>query len=319
VGRLRPDHCPSCFVGTHPPPMLGILPHHAAQVETGIEMITIPELVSHALGTFLTAETKGRFGASYAGLAELLPFAAKLTLECIGNSDALYHNIEHTMLVTLAGHDILTGRALLRPTTAGDYANFILGCLAHDIGYVRGVVQGDDDESYIADGTGRTIRLPRGSSDAALAPYHVDRSKLFVLERLDGVDELDATRIARAIEYTRFPYTASSNDNLIEEEGLLLRAADLIGQLGDPNYMRKSNALFCEFEEIGLNKTLGYDTPADIVYKYPQFYWKNVAPQIQTAIRYLNVTSSGRQWIANLYSNVFRAEREMNFLSGPQL
>ena len=48
---------------------------------------------------------------------------------------------------------------------------------------------------------------------------------------------------------------------------MLLRAADLIGQFGDPNYMRKSNALFCEFEEIGLNKTLGYNTPADVVYK----------------------------------------------------
>ena len=99
---------------------------------------------------------------------------------------------------------------------------------------------------------------------------------------------------------------------------MLLRAADLIGQLGDPNYLKKANALFYEFEEIGLNKQLGYDTPADVVYKYPQFYWKNVAPQIQTAIRYLNVTSSGRQWIANLYGNVFRAERDLN-LSGPQL
>ena len=281
-------------------------------------MITIPELVSQALGSFLTSETKGRFGSSQAGLLELLPFAAKLTLECIGNSDALYHNVEHTMLVTLAGHDILIGRALLRPTTVGDYANFILACLTHDIGYVRGIVQGDEDDSYVVDVTGRTVRLPRGSSDAALAPYHVDRSKLFVVERLDSVEEVDATRIARAIEYTRFPYTASSNDDLIEEEGLLLRAADLIGQLSDPHYMRKSNALFCEFEEIGLNKKLGYDTPADVVYKYPQFYWQNVAPQIQTAIRYLNVTSSGRQWIANLHSNVFRAEREMN-LSGPQL
>jgi hypothetical protein len=91
----------------------------------------------------------------------------------------------------------------------------------------------------------------------------------------------------------------------------------LIGQLGDPNYIRKSNALFHEFEEIGLNKTLGYVTPADIVYKFPQFYFSNVAPQIQLAIRYLNVTSRGRQWIANLHSNVFRAEREVN-LSGPQ-
>jgi hypothetical protein len=284
----------------------------------GIEMITIPELVSRGLGAFLTAETKDRFGSSHAGLTELLPFAARVTLECIGNSDALYHNIEHSMLVTLAGHDILTGRALIRPTTAGDYANFIVACLTHDIGYVRGIIQGDEDDAYVADATGRIIRLPRGSSDAALAPYHVDRSKLFVHERLDSVEELNASRIARAIEYTRFPYTTSSNDDLIEEEGLLLRAADLIGQLGDPNYMRKSNALFYEFDEIGLNKTLGYDTPADIVYKYPQFYWSNVAPQIQTAIRYLNVTSSGRQWIANLHGNVFRAERELN-LSGPQL
>src|SRR5258708_37577327 len=60
-----------------------------------IEMITIPELVSQSLGSFLTLQTKGMFGSSHAGLTELLPFAAKLTLECIGNSDALYHDIEH--------------------------------------------------------------------------------------------------------------------------------------------------------------------------------------------------------------------------------
>src|ERR1700716_2614030 len=281
-------------------------------------MITIPELVSQRLGTFMSTEMKVRLCSAHIGLSETLPFAAKIALECIGNSDALYHNIEHSMLVTLAGHDILTGRALQRTTTAGDYANFVLACFSHDIGYVRGVVQGDEDDAFVADVTGRTIRLPRGSSDAAMAPYHVDPSKLFVLGRFDAVEELEASRIARAIEYTRFPYHPTSNDVLMEEEGLLLRAADLIGQLGDPNYMRKSNALFCEFEEIGLKKTLGYDTPADVVYKYPQFYWNNVAPHIQTAIRYLNVTSSGRQWIANLYSNVFRAEREMT-LSGPQL
>jgi hypothetical protein len=32
---------------------------------------------------------------------------------------------------------------------------------------------------------------------------------------------------------------------------------------------------------------------------------------VQTAIRYLNGTAAGQQWIANLYSNVFRAEREI--------
>jgi hypothetical protein len=76
-------------------------------------MITLPQLAAEALGTFLAADVRGRFGASHARLAEILPFAARLALECIGNSDALYHNVEHTMLVTLAGHEIFKGRMLL--------------------------------------------------------------------------------------------------------------------------------------------------------------------------------------------------------------
>ena len=173
------------------------------------------------------------------------------------------------------------------------------------------------DDGYVVDEIGRKVSLPRGASDAALAPYHVDRSKLFVMDRLAKVDELDAPRIARAIECTRFPYSAATEEN-VDEEGSLLRAADLIGQLGDPHYLKKANALYYEFEEIGLNKQLGYESPADLVDQYPQLYWKSVSSHIQSAISYLNITSSGRRWIASVYSNVFRAERELS-LSGPQL
>jgi hypothetical protein len=281
-------------------------------------MITLPELAAGALGSFLASDMKDRFGSSHARLAELIPFAARLTLECIGNSDALYHNVEHTMLVTLAGHDIFKGRALLKPSTPADYSNFIVACLTHDIGYVRGIVKGDGDDGYVVDETGRKVLLPRGSSDAALAPYHVERSKLFVLDRIAPVEELDATRIARAIGSTRFPYSLPTDaEEEVDEEGSLLRAADLIGQLGDPHYLRKANALYYEFEEIGLNKQLGYESPTDVVDKYPQFYWNRISPHIPAAIDYLNVTSSGRQWIAGLYSNVFRAERKLRH-SGPQ-
>ena len=279
-------------------------------------MITLPEMAAEALGSFLASDMKDRFGSSHARLAELIPFAARLALECIGSSDALYHNVEHTMLVTLAGHDIFKGRALLMPSTPADYANFMVACLTHDIGYVRGVVKGDEDDGYVVDGTGRKVSLPRGSSDAALALYHVERSKLFVLDRVAAIEELDGERIARAIEYTQFPYRSPTAEKEIDEEGSLLRAANLIGQLGDPHYLRKANALYYEFEETGLNR-LGYGSPADLVDKYPQFYWNSVSSHIQPAIRYLNVTSSGRQWIAGLYSNVFRAEREVR-LSGPQ-
>ena len=279
-------------------------------------MITVPELAAETLGSFLAEQMSRRFGSTHAELAEVIPSAARLALECIGNSDALYHNVEHTMLVTLAGYDIMKGRALLKPTYADDFGHLILACLFHDIGYVRGLLAGDGPGGYVTDSRGGKTTLPRGSSDAALMHYHVDRSKLFTMDRLGASKLLDANRIARAIEYTRFP-SPPEEENMDNEEGLLVRAADLIGQLGDPHYLRKANALYHEFEEVGMNRQLGYTSPADLTDLYPQFYWNSVSPHVQTAIRYLNVTSRGRQWIAGLYGNVYRAERELN-LSGPK-
>jgi hypothetical protein len=281
-------------------------------------MMTVPELAAEALSSFLASDMKRRFGSSNGRLTELIPSIARLALECIGTSDALYHNVEHTMLVTLAGHDIMSGRALIAPTPPIDYAHFIVACLMHDIGYVRGILDGDGEDGFVINAAGGKTPLPRGASDAALAPYHVDRSKLFVVKRFATIDCLDAERIARAIECTRVPLADAYTDSrALSDEGILLRAADMIGQLGDPNYLRKANALYHEFEEVGMNNEFGYASPADLIDKYSQFYWKSVSPCVQTAIRYLNVTSRGRQWIANLYSNVFRAERELG-LSCPQ-
>src|SRR5262245_37138610 len=160
------------------------------------------------------------FGSTDAGLIELVQSAARLALDCIGNSDALYHNVEHTMLVTLAGYDILRGRRLLKETNADDYAHVLVACLFHDIGYVRGILDGDSDDGYVIDTKGNKIELGRGSSDAALMPYHVDRSKLYVMHRLSKHKLLDATRIANAIGSTRFPPSGNDSGN---EEGMLVR------------------------------------------------------------------------------------------------
>ncbi len=280
-------------------------------------MMTVPELAADALGEFLSTYMRRRFGSSHEQLVETVPSIARIALECIGNSDALYHNVEHTMLVTLAGHDIMRGRALHTHMPAEDYATVIIACLTHDIGYVRGLFRDDDEDGYVVTAGGQRVSLPRGSSDAAMLPYHVDRSKMYVLERIIGMARLDSERIARAVEGTRFPASIPAVGEECDEEPALVRAADLIGQLGDPHYIRKANALYLEFEEIGLNRQFGYSTPADLVHLYPKFYWNCVAPHVQLAIRYLNVTASGRQWIANLYGNVFRAERDIS-LSGPQ-
>jgi hypothetical protein len=278
-------------------------------------MTTIPELTADFLSSFLASHMHSRFGCSSAHLTEIVPSIARLALESIGRSDALYHGVEHTMLVTLAGHDILQGRAIHSHVSADEYAHFIIACLMHDIGFVRGILQGDGQDGYVVDSTGRKVSLPRGASDAALFRYHVDRSKIFVMQCIKRIKAIDEQRVARAVEYTRFPIPNGEED---DELNRLVRAADFVGQLGDPNYITKANALYYEFEEAGLNRQFGYASPADVVSFYPQFYRKTVHPHIETAIRYLNATPRGRNWIANLHSNVFRAESEIS-LSGPHM
>lgn len=274
-------------------------------------MMTLPRLAAESLEKLLGSFMRRRYDETYARVVEA---STRTAMECIGNSDALYHNIEHTMLVTLAAQAIMLGRNLHAHIDADDYIHILIACLAHDIGYVRGLFPEDDEDGFVIDEAGTKVSLPRGASDASLMMYHVDRSKLFVRRRLPPIRGVDSERVARAIEGTRFP---AREGHEYDDEASILRAADFIGQLGDPNYLRKANALYYEFEEVGMNRQLGYDSPADIVNRYPQFYWNSVAPHIQTEISYLNKTEIGRQWIANLYSNVFRAEREIS-LSGPQ-
>jgi hypothetical protein len=240
-------------------------------------------LAADALGPFLADDFRRIFGKSEAPLAEAIETAARLAMECIGITDAPYHNVEHTMMVTLCARDILRGRYLLKRTTADDWLQVLMACLYHDIGFVRGILSDDRPPYYVATMTGEKVELPKGASDAWLNPYHVDRSKLFVLERLGGSAAIvDAERIAAAIECTRFP---SDLERPVTEEGALARAADLIGQLGDPFYLRKAFAPFCEFREIGVDKALGYTSATDVIERYPDFLWKTISPHLGFAIR----------------------------------
>jgi hypothetical protein len=280
-------------------------------------MKTITAIAAHKLGNFLTKDFRRIFGSAHNDDAERLGSAARATIECIARSDALYHNYEHTLQVTIVGRDMLRGMMVCQRIEPTDYSHLIVACLLHDIGYVRGVLKGDTETEFVIDASGKRVTLPRGASDAALSPYHVDRSKIFAFERLEKVPNIDAARVAEAIEMTRFPVPQNSR----RECGLeprLVQAADFIGQLGDPLYARKANALYCEFEEIGMNRQLGYSSPADIIEKYPAFFWSSVSEHLDDGIKYLNMTTSGRQWIANLHHHILCAERAQR-LMGPQV
>jgi hypothetical protein len=278
---------------------------------------TLTALAAKKLGKFLAKDFRRVFGPAQDDMAERLGSFARSTIECLARSDALYHNFEHTLQVTMVGRDILEGMTLSHRIEPTDYSHLIVACLLHDIGYVRGVLSGDTETEFVMDRSGKKITLPRGASDAALSPYHVDRSKLFAFERLGTSPDIDASRIAASIEMTRFParLDRSSADQGIEPR--LVQAADLIGQLGDPMYSRKANALYSEFEEIGMNRQLGYSSPADIIDRYPTFFWNSVSTHIEDGLKYLNMTVSGRQWIANLHHHLLCAEHAHRFM-GPQ-
>ncbi len=278
-------------------------------------MKTITALAANKLGKFLAKDFRHIFGPAHDDAAERLGALARSTIECLARSDALYHNFEHTLQVTMVGRDILQGMTMAQRIEPADYSHLIIACLLHDIGYMRGVLSGDTETEFVVDGKGKKITLPRGASDAALSPYHVDRSKLFALERLGKSPTIDAARVSEAIEMTRFPARKPGASDRMEPK--LVQAADLIGQLGDPMYLRKANALYCEFEEIGMNRQLGYSSPADIIDKYPSFFWNSVSMHLDDGLKYLKMTVSGRQWIANLHHHVLCAEHSHR-LMGPQ-
>jgi hypothetical protein len=198
-----------------------------------------------------------------------------------------------------------------------DWGHTILAALNHDIGYVRGICAGDTADRFVIDAAGNTVTPPRGASDAFLAPYHVERGKIMVRERFASVPFIDEERIALAIELTRFPVPDDEDHAATNTEAGLVRAGDLIGQLGDPFYPRKLNALYYEFVEIGVHEMLGYSSPADMVDHYPQFYWNKVERYLGDALRYLGMTVEGKQWTATLYSHIFAIEHNRRYM-GPQ-
>lgn len=248
---------------------------------------------------------------------EIVAWCGRLALEVISNSDMLYHDVEHTVMVAQAGLSIIEGKHIREGgVTPRDWMHYMIALVCHDIGYVKGICQ-NDSGTLFATGVGdEKVELPVNSTDASLTPYHVGRSKLFVRERF-GEDtlmkltkNLDAGLICSYIEMTRFP--SPDDDFYKDTKGYagLVRAADFVGQLGDPNQQRKAPALFHEFQEIGTNEKLGYTSPGDLRNQYASFYWETVSPYIQDALKYLQMTQHGKQWLASLHSNVFVAEHK---------
>ena len=277
-------------------------------------MFNPTEILIDAFGTKLRDGYRRMYGGLKSDYEDIICWASSMSLENIANSDALYHNVEHTILVTLVGQEILRGKHMREGgISPEDWLLYVISLLCHDIGFVRGVCRADrrDLSQYATGRDGQLVPLPEGCSDASLNVYHVDRGKLFIRERFAQHKLIDPDVICRNIELTRFPVPSDEDHKGTTDFPGLVRAADLIGQLSDLRYLRKSVGLFYEFEEIGTNKLLGYKHPGDLRKNYPKFYWRSVHNYVKDALRYLSLSQFGKQIIANLYSHVFAVEHDM--------
>ena len=268
--------------------------------------VTIDAFTAEIRRAYLTA-----FPHQEPTFADLLESTARTALETLANTDAPYHDMEHTILVTEVGQEIL--RAKLQADggiTPADWVHFVVSLLFHDVGYVRGICRADRGGRYVVNDRGQMVTPPAGATDAYLTPYHVDRGKIFVRERFVDDPTLDINVICNNIEHTRFPVPAADDYQCVDDFPGLIRAADLIGQLADPRYIQKLGRLYNEFCETGEADRLGYRHANELREAYPGFFWNVVSPFITDGLRLLRKTQGGQQVIANLFAHVFEVEHE---------
>ncbi|MFN2146334.1 MAG: metal-dependent phosphohydrolase, partial [Anaerolineales bacterium] len=109
-------------------------------------------------------QLKNAYQRTYSNLdpeiSNIVGWTGRLALEIIANSNALYHNLEHTVMVTLAGQAIIEGKHLTEGgVTPVDWMHYMIALLCHDIGYVRGILR-EDNSPHFSTGTGETVSLP---------------------------------------------------------------------------------------------------------------------------------------------------------------
>ena len=143
---------------------------------------------------------------------------------------------------------------------------------------------------YVTNMAGDTVSCARGfdrRSDDAVSRGPIEGFRARALWQ-GALSHLDTLVIEPNIEHTRFPVPKDEQHRDTGDFPGLLRAADLIGQLADINYLRKTSALFNEFRETGMTEVLEIQqrrrSPRELSAVLLAAEW----PYIEDALRYLS-------------------------------
>ncbi len=244
--------------------------------------------------------------------------AISTALGLLARCDCPYHNVDHTIMVTDAGLAILKGQLALESSLSlDDWLHAVVAMLFHDVGYLRDLLPEDEPDSCLVDHSGERVSPPADATDAWMMPYHVTRGDLFVRRHYADHPLIDVDRVAGYIEMTRFPVPKRAPYQQLDTLGALVRAADLIGQMGDPDYVAKLSSLFVEFRENGEADRLGFASVAELRADSQAFFSQQISPYLPHALKLLRATEEGRGWIVSLHENIERRAAAGGSASAP--
>lgn len=211
--------------------------------------------------------------------------------------DTVYHDIQHTLDITLAMARLVTGyeRTVDDPERLGpDRAILGVICaLFHDSGYIR-----DSGDNRHANGAEYTM-------------CHVSRSAEFLRNYLPRIGQRGSAHIAaEMVHFTGYEKKFTDirlDDPLDSMAGHLLGTADLIAQMADRCYLEKCrDRLYLEFvlggiaiedEGNGLQR-VRYQSGVDLLLQTPAFYKTVVKKRLDVdfdrAYRYIEAVYNGR-------------------------
>jgi hypothetical protein len=185
--------------------------------------------------------------------------------------DTLYHDMRHTLDMTLAMARLLDGHE--RSAAPGDRLGArramlgVIVALLHDSGYIK-----RNSEADVENG-------------AVFTKIHVSRSADFISSYLPRVGfGAEAPLAAQLVHFTG--YEIELEDIRVDEPrdrvlGCMVGTADLIGQMSDRMYLEKCREfLYREFvlgrvarEQLGDGREIvRYTSPQDLIVKTPGFY-----------------------------------------------
>jgi hypothetical protein len=235
--------------------------------------------------------------------------------------DARYHDLRHTLEVTLCMVRLLQSRHRVGVTPKLTQSLFEIGLLAillHDTGYLK---KRDDTE-----GTGAKYTL-----------IHVDRSADFAARLLieKGYPPEAGKAVKNMIHCTGVNVNLSAIPFANEVEqlvGFALGTGDLLGQMAADDYVDKLPELYLEFEESthfspGKMSNVGmFSCAEDLLRKTPSFWEFFVKPKLQDdfkgVFRFLNdpYPSGPNFYMDRIEANVARLREQFpppgNVLAG---